>query len=187
MDGEKICTHQKGTGIPGRTAADGSFTYPDKQKGIGIYTLEIELVPPQVARLAEDPATAAKGSVVCKKLDGTSDFEVIITTQTLSVIALEFVDADNIENTPDTATVGDNVRVRADVQNFQGNEITIEIDSSFVNIPPVPPAISTITFVEPSNVEIELESTTIGSSVRLRADIPDITGDEIILEISDFL
>ncbi len=186
MDGEKICTHRKGTAIPGRTAADGSFAYPDKPKGPGVYTLEIELSPPQVARLAEDPISEAKGTVVCKKMDGSSDLDVIIVTQTLTVVALEFVDAANIEATPDTASVNDMLRVRADVRNFQGNEFIIEVDSRFDNIPPVTPVSGSLSFVNPADVDNELESAAIGDTFRLRADIPDITGDEIVIEISDF-
>ncbi|MEJ2557408.1 MAG: OmpA family protein, partial [Anaerolineae bacterium] len=40
MDGERPSGENRGRPIPGRTAADGTFAYPDKPKGIGIYTLE---------------------------------------------------------------------------------------------------------------------------------------------------
>ncbi len=64
-----------------RTDANGEFSYPPqtfagRQTTTGVYTLEIE--EPLVARLAEDPPGAAKGNVVCKRLDGNSAFEVIV-------------------------------------------------------------------------------------------------------------
>ena len=60
-----------------RTQADGSFGYPTKPKGIGIYTLELR--ERFLARLAGDLPEAGTGPVVCKRLDGGSDVDVVIT------------------------------------------------------------------------------------------------------------
>jgi outer membrane protein OmpA-like peptidoglycan-associated protein len=71
MDGEK----SNGTGVEGRTKADGTFAYATK-KGIGIYTLEIQ--DQLVARLEGEPQSAAKGNVVCKRMDGSTPFNVVV-------------------------------------------------------------------------------------------------------------
>jgi outer membrane protein OmpA-like peptidoglycan-associated protein len=76
MDGEGNVAPNRGRPIPGRTDADGNFAYPEKPKGIGIYSLEIE--GPFLARLAGEPPEAAKGPVVCKRLQGTVAFDVIV-------------------------------------------------------------------------------------------------------------
>ncbi|MCB0082127.1 MAG: peptidoglycan-binding protein, partial [Caldilineaceae bacterium] len=83
MDGEQICTPQKGLPIEGRTDANGEFSYP-KQKGVGIFTLEIRA--DVVARVKGAPLTEAKGPVVCRRLDGQPDahgnttFEVVVAS-----------------------------------------------------------------------------------------------------------
>ncbi len=77
MDGERPSGANRGRPIPGRTTADGTFAYPHQPKGIGIYILEIE--GPYVARLANDPPGSGKGNVICKRLDGSSDFDVIVS------------------------------------------------------------------------------------------------------------
>ncbi|HEU0292203.1 MAG TPA: peptidoglycan-binding domain-containing protein [Anaerolineales bacterium] len=78
MDGETPAGSHRGEGIPGRTGVDGAFEYPDKPKDIGTYTLDIQ--GPFVARLEGEPSEAARGNVVCKRLDGSSDFNVIVCT-----------------------------------------------------------------------------------------------------------
>jgi outer membrane protein OmpA-like peptidoglycan-associated protein len=77
MDGERPAGPTRGRPILGRTAADGTFAYPDKPKGIGRYILEI--LEPFAVRAASDPPVAAKGSIVCKRLDGSSPFDVVLT------------------------------------------------------------------------------------------------------------
>jgi hypothetical protein len=72
MDGETPSGPNRGRPIPSRTAADGTFAYPDKTKGLGFYTLEV--IGPYVARLAGEPASAAKGPHVMKRLESSSDF-----------------------------------------------------------------------------------------------------------------
>ena len=77
MDGEVPRGTQRGQPNVARTQADGSFGYPTKPKGIGIYTLELR--ERFLARLAGDLPEAGTGPVVCKRLDGSSDFDVVIT------------------------------------------------------------------------------------------------------------
>ena len=77
MDGERPSGPQRGQPVPGRTGDDGSFGHPEKPKGIGVYSLEVR--GPFVARLAEDPPGSGKGNIVCKILDGESDFNVVVS------------------------------------------------------------------------------------------------------------
>ena len=76
MDGEVPKGERRGEPILGKTKKDGTFEYADKPKDIGICTLEIQ--GPFVARLKGEPVEKAKGNVVCARLDGTSDFDVIV-------------------------------------------------------------------------------------------------------------
>lgn len=118
---------RKGTPIPDRTdAIDGTFTYPDQR--VGVYTLEI--LGPYVARVEGEPPEAAKGNVVCKRLeDETSSFDVIVT---LIPTSLEFVDATDIERELDRVRWGEDFRIRADIPGAVGDEITIEIASYLI-------------------------------------------------------
>lgn len=75
MDGERSSPPRRGYPNEGQTQADGSFAYPQPKK-IGIYILELK--GPYLARLAGTPPQSARGSIVCKRLDGSSDFEVIV-------------------------------------------------------------------------------------------------------------
>ena len=79
MDGERPRGDRRGRPIPGRTDANGVFAYPDKPKGIGVYTLEID--GPYIARLESEPVEAAKGNVVCKRRDGSSDLDAIVSSR----------------------------------------------------------------------------------------------------------
>jgi outer membrane protein OmpA-like peptidoglycan-associated protein len=76
MDGERPQGPDRGQPIPGRTDSNGTFSYPANPKGIGIYTLEIE--GPFVARLVNDAPGSGKGNIICKRLDGSSNFDVIV-------------------------------------------------------------------------------------------------------------
>ncbi len=76
LTGENVCRAPKGEGIPGRTDAGGAFAFTDRPRRAGVYTLEI--LEPVLARPADEPGVAAKGNVVCKRLDGSSDFDVLI-------------------------------------------------------------------------------------------------------------
>jgi hypothetical protein len=76
MDGETVSGSHQGEGIVGRTRADGTFTYPTKRKASGTFTMELQ--DPFIARLEGEPQSAAKGAVVCKRMDGSSPFNVVI-------------------------------------------------------------------------------------------------------------
>ena len=67
MDGEVPSGAGRGEGIAARTRADGTFEYPGRQKPVGIYTLEV--IAPVAIRNADEPPEAAKGNVVCKRLE----------------------------------------------------------------------------------------------------------------------
>ncbi len=127
MDGERPSGPNRGRPIPGRTAADGTFAYPDKPKGIGIYTLELK--GPFIVRLAGEPSEAAKGNIVCKRLDGVSDFNVIVKRPGIHPATLEFVASDNIENPATDVRIGGTVRLRADID-ILGDEIVVDIQST---------------------------------------------------------
>jgi outer membrane protein OmpA-like peptidoglycan-associated protein len=77
MDGEQPGGPPRGSPIPGNTSANGSFAYLAKPKGIGFYTLEV--IGPVVARLGSEPPSAAKGSRVVALLDGSRNFDVIVS------------------------------------------------------------------------------------------------------------
>jgi hypothetical protein len=77
MDGEQPSGLRRGSPIPGRTDSAGTFAYPEKPKGIGSYTLEI--LGPFVARLAGEAPSAAKGPLVATRLDGSRNFDVLIS------------------------------------------------------------------------------------------------------------
>lgn len=140
MNREHICgpSGTKGTPIPGVTDANGNLTdvcgnvgYPNHQKGAGVYTLEINLDPPLVARLAEEPPQTAKGTFICKRLDGSSDFLVIVGPPGAAAATLEFVEPDNVDNPVDSVSVGDTVRLRADLPDLDASvtEVVVEVSS----------------------------------------------------------
>lgn len=127
MDGESVCgggAGRKGTPIPGRTDSDGRFSYPANPKGVGVYTLEIQA--DVVARAQGQPLSAAKGPVVCQRLDGTADFIVVVS---LAPTSLDFVAANNVNQVLDTVRWGEDFRIRADVPGVTGDVITIELRS----------------------------------------------------------
>lgn len=70
MDGEIPRGADHGKPIPHRTNDDGTFAYPGKTKGVGIYTMEV--IAPVVVRTADEPPQDATGNVVCKRLDATT-------------------------------------------------------------------------------------------------------------------
>lgn len=74
MNGERARGAGSGRPISGITASDGAFSYPDKPKGPGVYSLEIK--GPWVLRLATDRAGKEKASMVAR-LDGTGSFDLI--------------------------------------------------------------------------------------------------------------
>ncbi len=86
MDGEVATTTSAvhaGTPVQGRTKPDGSFRY-HTQKGPGTYVVEVD--GPFVARMRDQPLTAAKGNAVCFRLDGSKDAEIVIIDRTIATI-----------------------------------------------------------------------------------------------------
>ncbi|WP_305044242.1 peptidoglycan-binding protein [Geoalkalibacter sp.] len=70
--GERPSGPQRGRPIPNRTAADGSFRFPDPRPE-GTYILHLlELRAPAVARLADAPPQSARGNIVCRRLEGST-------------------------------------------------------------------------------------------------------------------
>ncbi|MES1241728.1 MAG: peptidoglycan-binding protein [Acidobacteriota bacterium] len=77
MDSEQAQGATRGRPIPARTKADGTFAYPDKPKGVGRYVLEIR--EPFVVSLEEEPPSSARGTVVCKRLEGPAELRVVLS------------------------------------------------------------------------------------------------------------
>jgi outer membrane protein OmpA-like peptidoglycan-associated protein len=75
MDGERSRGPRYGEPIPGKTASDGTFAYPDNAKGPGIYS--IELLGPFHARVAGQRPESVCGRSVWKRLDGATEFCVL--------------------------------------------------------------------------------------------------------------
>jgi outer membrane protein OmpA-like peptidoglycan-associated protein len=122
MDGEVASGSERGKPVLGKTAEDGTFAYPDKPKGVGRYVLEIR--EKLVARSADEPPSAARGNVVCRHLDGSGPFHVIVMPLPTS---LEIVDAEDVEREVELARIGDSLRVRAEIPGAVGDEITVEV------------------------------------------------------------
>ena len=76
MDGERPSGARGGRPIAGRTNGSGEFSYPNNQKGIGVYVLEVD--GRFLARASGTPADSAKGPIVCKRLDGSAAFDVVV-------------------------------------------------------------------------------------------------------------
>jgi len=87
MDGERPRGPGRGRPIAATTAPDGTFAYPDRPKGIGIYTLKIET--PLPTRLAGEAPLAARGSSVWKRLNGASDFHVLVARNSVKTVQME--------------------------------------------------------------------------------------------------
>ncbi len=84
MNGERPSGNDRGRPIFGRTDANGNFTdnsgnigYPNNPKRIGIFILELQ--ESVLARLDGESLAAAKGPVVCKRLEGSAEFKVIVS------------------------------------------------------------------------------------------------------------
>lgn len=110
---------------------NGQFSYP-LQKRAGIYTFELQENSP--ARLAEDPSGSARGVTLCKRLRAGVTFDVVAeapgnvappTTQAV----LTFVAENDPQAVIESARVGDAVRLRADLPDATGDEVTVEISS----------------------------------------------------------
>ncbi|MEM9010937.1 MAG: peptidoglycan-binding protein [Pseudomonadota bacterium] len=88
MDGEVERSSgglRAGTPRPGQTEADGTKSYPKKQKRPGIFILEV--LDDVVARPAGTPISAAKGPIVCMRLASDTDlFDVVIVSRAIADI-----------------------------------------------------------------------------------------------------
>lgn len=70
--GERPSGPQRGRPIANRTAADGSFSYPDPRP-VGTYILHLlELQPPAVARWADEAPQTARGNFICRRLEASA-------------------------------------------------------------------------------------------------------------------
>ena len=126
MDGEVPSGARRGEPFEGITNPDGSFSY-DRDKGVGVFILEVQAAV--LVRNEEDPPSAAKGNVVCKRLEGNAEFNVILTSRPTS---FEFVDANDVNRTLDLVVFGQPFRIRADIPGENRDEITIELTSYLI-------------------------------------------------------
>jgi outer membrane protein OmpA-like peptidoglycan-associated protein len=172
-----------------RTDLNGEFSYPaitfaGHPTAVGHYTMEIH--EPLVARLAEDPPGAEKGNVVCKRLDGSSNFDVIVSSPGAHPAALDFVDADNVEIRLTQTQRGTSMRLRADLSDVTGDEVTVTVSGARVigsqNLQPSP--LPQPEFVDAVNVNNVITSVRVNDTIRVRADLPGIVGDEVTIQIS---
>jgi len=200
MNGEQLCGTDgpKGTPIPGRTDAngnlvdrDGNIGYPNNLKGVGVFTLDIDLAPPLVARLAEAPPSAAKGPVVCKRMDGSSDLLVIVGPPGSGSSGLQFVSENDVEVEVEGAAQGDSIRLRADVAGIDSSvtEIMVEVSSTAVpggSGPGPGPVTEELAFADPADLDTPVDSAAAGGNLRLRADLPNVGSgiDEVLVEVS---
>ena len=76
LDGERPRGPDRGRPIPATTNSNGSFGYPDKPKGVGVFSLTV--IGAFTVRLASDPPGSGVGPTVCTRLDGTADFNVAL-------------------------------------------------------------------------------------------------------------
>jgi outer membrane protein OmpA-like peptidoglycan-associated protein len=75
LDGERPQGPDRGRPIPGTTAADGSFAYPNP-KGVGIYILSIN--GPFTVRLKDSAPNSGTSPVICARLDGSKNLDVVL-------------------------------------------------------------------------------------------------------------
>ena len=76
LDGERAAGPDRGRPIPGTSAADGGFPGKPKTKGVGVYILAIG--GKFTARLKTAPANSGTSPILCAKLDGTANFDVVL-------------------------------------------------------------------------------------------------------------
>ena len=67
--------------------------------------------------------------MACKRLDGSSDFDVILTARPRS---LEFVDATNTDQVLNRLVFGQPFRLRADIPGETRDEVTVELTSYLI-------------------------------------------------------
>ncbi|MET0624734.1 MAG: OmpA family protein [Pyrinomonadaceae bacterium] len=180
----------RGEGFRGRSGPDGRFEYsPNRDKPVGICIVEVQ--EPFVARLEEDPPNAAKGNVICKRLDGSSDFNIILGT---SATSLEFVQPNNPDALVASIGRGGTMRVRADIPGQTGDTVTVRItgDRVLATAPgggtgPPPATTGALELVEAANVENAVAAVRAGDRVRVRVDAPGTAGDTLTVNVDSLL
>ncbi len=180
----------RGEGFRGRSDAAGRFEYtPNRDKPVGTFIIEVQ--ESVVARLEEEPPSAAKGTVVCKRLDGSSDFNIILGPSA-SASSLEFVEPDNPDALVASIGRGGTMRVRADIPGQTGDTVTVQITGDrVVDAPggggPPPSQTSSLEIVEAGNVENPVAAVRAGDRVRIRVDAPGTAGDTLTVNIDSLL
>jgi outer membrane protein OmpA-like peptidoglycan-associated protein len=153
LDGERPQGPDRGRPIPATTDPGGSFGYPDKPKGAGIFSLTV--IGAFTVRLASDPPGSGAGPTVCTRLDGTADLNVVLAPadgvdprrklsaivydrtfqpRTATGVGIEFPDGTAASATTDargrfTVTMGDAypaVRLRYAASDAPGDEILFQ-------------------------------------------------------------
>ncbi|MCA9950976.1 MAG: hypothetical protein KDE48_15095, partial [Anaerolineales bacterium] len=195
--GEQASGSDRGRPIPDRTDAAGKFSYP-LPTPVGVYSIEFpKLADPQVVRAADAPPASAKGKIVCKRLepknnpDEPVDFDIIVmpAPAPIGVAELQFVTPNDVDILVDSVAEGDSVRLRADLPGLDAGVTEIIVEISSHGTPPGPgpgpgPNTAVLEFVESGNVDITVDNLAVGNQVRLRADLPNVSSDEIVVEIS---
>jgi outer membrane protein OmpA-like peptidoglycan-associated protein len=110
---------------PNRTDAAGGFDYPaqsfaGRETTSGVYVLEIQ--EPLVARLKGESITAAKGNIVCKRLEVGATFDVVVVSQAALLVRPRIILASAVVvvKKPHTQPVRQPVTLRVDAP-FSGS------------------------------------------------------------------
>jgi outer membrane protein OmpA-like peptidoglycan-associated protein len=76
LDGERPSGVNRGRAIPGTTKPDGTFAYPDKPKGVGVFILSVN--GPFTVRMKDAAPNSGTSPIVCTKLDGSKNLDVVV-------------------------------------------------------------------------------------------------------------
>jgi outer membrane protein OmpA-like peptidoglycan-associated protein len=76
LDGERPSGANRGRPIPGTTKPDGTFAYPDKPKGVGVFILSIN--GPFTVRMKDAAPNSGTSPTVCARLDGSKNLDVVL-------------------------------------------------------------------------------------------------------------
>lgn len=76
LDGERPSGVNRGRPIPGTTKPDGTFAYPDKPKGVGVFILSVN--GPFTVRMKDAAPNSGTTPMVCAKLDGSNNLDVVL-------------------------------------------------------------------------------------------------------------
>jgi outer membrane protein OmpA-like peptidoglycan-associated protein len=129
MDGEigPPGNPRRGEPIPGFVGSAGAHSYVKAGGAVGEWTLEVQASV--VARLRERPVGSGKGPIVCKRLDGDGEIDVVLSARPQS---FEFVDATNVDQTIDSVVFGQPFRLRADIPGETRDEVEVELMSYLI-------------------------------------------------------